>query len=394
MDLKSSLKNITANKIAFFVIIAIIGFLTLWFIGLRVGKPVAQSICISLMSNNTQEARMDRVSTVEAETTTLGTMSKRIRSVGNIRATKSVTIKSEMAGRITEILFEEGSEVKEGDLIIKFEDKEYLGAYKQAEGEHTLAKANFERSEKLFQQKVESPKKFDEAKASLQISEGKLLSAQANVDRAHIKAPFSGVIGLINVTPGAFVQGATDLVTIVNDKTVDVTFKVPENNALEVGQGQVVEVKLDAHKNQVFTGTVTAVDASIDKLSHSLEVKAQIPNPNGMLRDGQFAEVSVIVGEKGNTISVDEATINRMGEIEYVWIVERGRAEQRRVLTGTRENGRVEIIAGLLPDQIVVTSGQLKLSPGVKVAITNIEEENAAAEAEIKAAETGKEDSN
>ena len=140
----------------------------------------------------------------------------------------------------------------------------------------------------------------------------------------------------------------------------------------DIGVGQVVEVKVSAFKDQVFTGMIEAVDAKVEQESHSVQVKGVIPNPDNLLRDGLFANVSLIVGEKGNTMTVDESSIERIGEIEFVWVVERGRAEKRRVLTGSRENGQVEIVAGLQPGQIVVTSGQIKLSDGAKVKISNM----------------------
>ena len=224
----------------------------------------------------------------------------------------------------------------------------------------------------MHEQKVESNKKLDEANASMKMTEGKLLQAKANLEKANIKAPFDGTIGIMNISAGAFVQGSTDLVTVVDNKSVKVTFKVPEKNVHDIGVGQVVEVKVSAFKDQVFTGMIEAVDAKVEQESHSVQVKGVIPNPDNLLRDGLFANVSLIVGEKGNTMTVDESSIERIGEIEFVWVVERGRAEKRRVLTGSRENGQVEIVAGLQPGQIVVTSGQIKLSDGAKVKISNM----------------------
>ena len=366
------LKTLKASQAVLAILAIIICFLSLWFVVLRVGKPVTRSICVAAMSTDRVIDREQRVRVIEAQTVTLGTVSKRINTVGHMRANAMVVIKSELSGRIAELLFTEGGAVKKGDLIIRFEDAEYRAAVQIAEGEHENAKANLERISKLHEQKVESNKKLDEANASMKMTEGKLLQAKANLEKANIKAPFDGTIGIMNISAGAFVQGATDLVTVVDNKSVKVTFKVPEKNVHDIGVGQVVEVKVSAFKDQVFTGMIEAVDAKVEQESHSVQVKGVIPNPDNLLREGLFANVSLIVGEKGNTMTVDESSIERMGEIEYVWVVERGRAEKRRVLTGARENGQVEIVAGLQPGQIVVTSGQIKLSDGAKVKISNM----------------------
>lgn len=360
-------------------LVLIVCFLTLWFLSLRLGKPVVRSICISAMSTDRPIDREQRVRVIEAQTVSLGTVSKRINTVGHLRANAVVMIKSELSGKIAEILFTEGSAIKKGDLIIQFEDAEHKAALQIAEGEFEHAKANFERISKLHEQKAASNKQFDEENARLKMAEGKYLQAKANLEKANIKAPFDGTIGIMNISSGAFVQAGTELVTIVDNKSVKVTFKVPEKNVHDVGPGQVVEVKTSAFKDQIFTGTIEAVDAKVEQESHSIQVKGVIPNPDNLLRDGLFANVSLIIGEKGNSITVDESSVDRIGEIEYVWVVERGRAEKRRVLTGARENGQIEIIAGLQPGQIVVTSGQIKLSDGVKVKISNMPDPSAKA---------------
>lgn len=373
MNFSKKVKNLTTNQLIISFLILIIVFLVFWFVGLRVGKPVLRSVCVAALSNDNQVGLPEqKPRVIEAQTVSFGTMSKRINTVGHLRAKEVVVIKAELSARIAEILFTEGGVVKKGDLIIRFEDEDLKAAVQQAEGEHEVAKADFERVNSLFNKNIESTKKLDESKGRLKIAEGRLTASKANLEKANIKAPFDGTIGIINVSSGAFVQGATELVTIVDNTAVKVIFKIPEKNIHDVGVGQVAEIKVGALKKQIFNGTVEAVDARIDMESHSLQVKASIPNPDGLLREGLFADVSLIVGEKGNAISVDESAVDRLGEREFVWVVARGRADRRPVLTGTRENGKVEIVAGLQPNEIVVTSGQLKLSDGVKVKISNM----------------------
>lgn len=367
-----SLKTFNSNQTIAVLLALIICILAMWFITLRIGKPVVRSICISAMSVERSVDREQRVRVIEAQTVSLGTVSKRINTVGHLRANAVVTVKSELSGRIAEVLFIEGSIVKKGDTLIRFEDAEYKASLQIAEGEFDHAKANFERIFKLHEQKAASNKQLDEESARLKMAEGKYFQAKANMEKSCIKAPFDGVMGIMNISSGAFVQAGTELVTIVDNSSVKATFKIPEKNIHDVGPGQVVEVKVSAFKDQIFTGVVEAVDAKVEQESHSVQVKGVIPNPDNLLRDGLFANVSLIVGEKGNAMTVDESSVDRIGEIEYVWVVERGRAEKRRVLTGARENGQIEIIAGLQPGQIVVTSGQIKLSDGARVKISNM----------------------
>jgi membrane fusion protein (multidrug efflux system) len=352
------------------------GLLTIW-LALKALRPIARSACGYIMDSDDDKrlGREGRQVSVEASTVNLGTMSKRINTVGKLNANAIVTIKSEINGRIKEILFTEGREVSKGDPIIQFEDQDAQAELKQAEAEFARTEADFERLSKLHEQKIGSSKDYDKARADYKMSEAKVEAAKARLAKTVIQAPFDGTVGLINFSAGAFVQVNQELVTIVDSSPMRVEFKVPEKFANDVGVGQQAEVKIDAFKDQTFMAMVDAVDAKVESESHSIAIKASIPNENGLLKAGLFANISLIIGEKGDTLMVDEAAVDRDGEIEFVWTVEKGKAGRRRVLTGVRENGKIEIIAGIRPGQIVVTSGQIKLADGVRVKIVNPQEE-------------------
>ncbi len=374
MFLKNYFKE-NRNTWLMVVLGVVVGLLAMW-LALKALRPVVRSVCTYVLESDEDKGgnRQGRLVSVEATTVKMGTMSKRIATVGKLRANASVTIRSEMNGRIKELSFTEGGSVKEGQSIIKFEDSDAQAEVKTAEAELMLRKADFERSLKLHDQKIGSAKDLDKARAELGIADGRLDSARSKLDKTVIHAPFSGTIGLIDVSVGAYVQAAQDLVTIVDSTPIKVEFKVPEKNIHDIGVGQTVEVRIDAFKDQIFRGIVDAVDAQVQSESHSISIKAAISNEDGLLRPGLFANISLIIGEKGETILIDESAVDREGEIEFVWIIEKGKAGRRRILTGTREDGKIEIVAGLKPEQIVVTAGQLKLGDGVRVKITNMPE--------------------
>jgi len=207
------------------------------------------------------------------------------------------------------------------------------------------------------------------AKAQLEVAKAKLA-------KATIYAPFDGKIGLIDVSVGAIVDSQKELVTLVDFDPMKIDFKIPEKFIHDIGVGQTAEVKLDSIPNQVFQATVEAIDSRIDPQTHSIAVRATIPNEDGKLQTGLFGSVSVIIGIKNDALLVPESAIGREGDIEYVWVIVNGKSGRKRVLTGTRENGQVEITAGLRPNEIVVTSGQLKLGEGTAVKVSNLGGEN------------------
>lgn len=351
----------------------VVGLLCLWVV-FKIVKPVAKAVCVYIIESD-EDARSGkavRSVSVEAEAVKLGTMTRRITTVGKLNANAIVTIRSEIYGRIKELLASEGSAVQKGQPIIQFEDADATAELKQAEAEFVLKKADFERFEKLHGKSIGSAKDLDRARAEKDIAEAKLEAARSKVDKTKILAPFEGTLGLISLSPGAYVQANQEIVTIVDNTPIKIEFKVPEKHIHDVGAGQQAEIQIDAFKDKTFLATVDAVDAQVESESHSIAIKASVPNESGLLKAGMFANISLIIGEKGNTIMVDEAAVDRDGEIEYVWVVEKGKAARRRVLTGVREKGSIEIVAGLRPGQLVVTAGQIKLADGVRVKIMNM----------------------
>ena len=200
-----------------------------------------------------------------------------------------------------------------------------------------------------------------------------MAEAKARLEKHTILAPFDGSIGLIDVSPGAFVERGKKLVTIVDMTPMKIDFKVPAKYVRDIGAGQAVDFQFDS---RMFRAVVEAIDSNIDVESHSLAARASIANEDGYLTPGNFVSLKVITAERGDVVRVPESAIDRQGEIEVIWIIEKGKASLRRVITGGREDGYVEIVGGLEPGQTVVTAGQIKLSEGIPVKIAKPEIEN------------------
>jgi membrane fusion protein (multidrug efflux system) len=387
MSLESLLdffKKLTKDRLPLIIGGVVVGLLGMWVL-LRITNPIIKSACTSILQTDKSGMRRDvKPIQIEGKTVALGTITRRIATVGTLSANASVVIKPEIHGIIKETPFGDGTFVEKGAILIQFEDADAKAELKQAEAELVLRRSNFERSSALHKKQVESSQKYDQAASELGVAEARLEAAKAKLEKCTIKAPFSGIIGIKDVSVGAYVQAGQDLVTLVDLTPIKVDFKVPESYLQDVGVGQVAEIRLDSIKNQMFTAIIEAVEPSIEAQSHSMAIRASVPNEDGILKPGLFANVSVIIGEKNNAILIPESALDREGEIEFVYIVENGKATRRRVLTGTRENAQVEIIAGLKPGQQVVTAGQIKLSEGAPVLIVDPEAKNLAAEQEAE----------
>lgn len=350
------------------------------YVALRIARPILiQCAHYILRSERDRDADMtNREVTVEVEKIKKVVMPKYINTIGELKANASVVIHSELNGCIKELAFTEGSLVNKGDLLIRIDDAQFQAELRSNKAQLLAAKAEFERFKKLHDSGVGSGREYDKALAEMDIAKSRVEMAEAQLKKTEIRAPFEGTIGIIDVGPGSFVQTNQELVTLVDQTPIKVKFGVPGKFVNDVGIGQTVELKVDACKNRTFQGTVEAVDSHVDSATNSVWLRASIPNDHGTLKAGLFANVTLVIGEQGDTITVDEASVERIGEQEFVWIVDNGKARRTGVLTGMRDKGRIEVVAGLKEGQIVVVSGQLRLSEGTWVKPTNLSEEEMA----------------
>lgn len=373
-------KQFSIRKAAFVLGGALVGGFVLY----KVTKPMLVSLALHIV--NSQKKGQDtgegtRTIAVEAEKVIATTMPKHINTIGELKANRSVVLRPEISGIVSEILCKEGTEVKKGDVLIKLDDKQLQAEYRTHKAQYDASKTEFERYEKMRASGAGSGKEYDKVKGDMNTYKAKKETYEANLEKTKIRAPFDGVVGLIDIHEGAYVnpQQQQGLSTLVDASVIKVTFGIPGKFVNDIGVGQAVQMKVDACKGRVFRGIVEAIDSHVDPSTNTVSVRASVPNDDGALKAGLFASVSLIIGEQSGTITVDESAVDRMGEQEFVWIIDRGRARRVPILTGARERGRIEVIAGLKEGQTVVTAGQLRLTEGVWVRITNMEAQAAPA---------------
>lgn len=371
---KINKKILEIGKVRIYIVIGVlVSLLALLFVFKLLDRPT-KALCQYILSDDKEAAgaASERVVAVEAFPAEISPMSKRITTVGRLRANNSVVIKSEMPGgqgRIKKISFEQGTTVEKDDPLIEFEDTDLKARLSRAKAELQVKELDFNRVEQLLKQKIESQKKYDEAKGAMGMAQAQVEEADANLLKAQILAPFTGTAGIIEFSEGATVQNNQDLLKIVDESSMKVEFKVPERHVHDIGVGQIIELRVDAFKERLFKGAVEAVDSAIDTDTHSLSVRGSIPNKDAELKQGLFVNLDVITGEKGDVLQIEETAMHVKNDQEFVYIVEKGKAVQRGVLTGHRENGKIEIRSGLQRGQLVVTAGNVQ--SGMKVKITN-----------------------
>jgi len=308
---------------------------------------------------------------VEAAKVTAAPLSEQVTAIGTILSDEAVTVSSEIPGRLKEIHFQKGQPVEKGAPLFTLDDSVYRAQLADAEAKLKLAEQTHKRTAQLFSNKYATAQSADESASNLAVSTAAVELARVQLEKAHIVAPFSGIVGLRHVSVGEYIAAGQALVNLEAIDPVKADFRVPERFLPAIKVGQTIRIKVDAFPGEMFEGKVYAIDPRLDIAGRSLVVRAMVPNRDQRLRPGLFARISVLLQLKEDALSVPEQAIVPQGDSQFVFKIVDGTAKLTKVITGTRREGRVEIIEGLAAGDQVVTAGQLKIRDGAPVSVVN-----------------------
>jgi membrane fusion protein (multidrug efflux system) len=251
-------------------------------------------------------------------------------------------------------------------LLVKLNDADLMATRTRARYRKELAVLKEQRVAQLLKMGVARQEEYDMALNDLHIQDAEIELTEAQIAKTEIRAPFDGVVGLRYVSEGAYVTAATRVATLQRLERLKVDFSVPEKYATRVRVGSPIQLTV-AGGDRRFGGAIYAIDPRIDSTTRTVLIRAVCPNPQSRLFPGAFASVTLKLGELDNAVLVPATAVVPGLNAKTVFVVKDGKAELRTVITGTRLEDRVQILAGLEPGEVVVTSGVLQLSPGQNV---------------------------
>lgn len=290
-----------------------------------------------------------------------------LEAVGSLRANEDVVLRPEISGRVVAIRFTEGQRVARGAPLVVLDGSVYRAELDKARVNLDLARRNHERARELVEKKLGSVRDEDVAEAALRSAEAELALAKARLDKATITAPFAGMVGLREVSPGDYVAAGQDLVRIVDLDIMKVDFLLPESALPLVGEADTIKVLPDALPGESFDGQVYAMEPAVTETSRSLTLRARIANSGARLKPGMFARVQLKASHAMRGVVVPETAIVPGAERPAVFRVNAGRAEHVPVSVGERGPGWVQVTDGLAAGEVVVVAGQEKLRDGALV---------------------------
>ena len=298
-----------------------------------------------------------------------GTVAIEISAVGSLLANESVMIRPGIPSRIEAIHFTEGQVVTTGTKLVTLYPSEYKGRAAASSAEAKLGAQRALRAEELFKKGFISQQGLDEARSNKELSAARKEEDLAWLAKTELFAPFTGIIGIRQVSPGAYLQPNQEIARLEDISVIKLDFRVPEMHLEKIKKGQEVSVRVDAYPQEQFTGRIFAIEPAVDEQTRTLLVRARIPNPDGKLRPGLFARVALALGSRDDALVIPEQAIVPRGQESFVFKVTEGKAKLTKVQTGIRRSGEVEIVSGVAAGDIVVTDGQIKIQDGEPVSV-------------------------
>ncbi|NIA69411.1 efflux RND transporter periplasmic adaptor subunit [Pelagibius litoralis] len=291
-------------------------------------------------------------------------------AVGTTRALRSVDIVPHVEGRMVEIDIVAGREVAAGTVLARLDDEIEQATLAESEAileERTRA---LERSEALLSRNNVSHATIDQVRSEVAIARAARERAQRRLADRTVRAPFAGVLGITAVDLGARVESDTVLTSLDDLSAVEIEFRLPETVYGQIDEGQPVTASTAAFPGRSFTGTVVVVDSRVDQTSRAFRVRARLPNEDRDLPAGMFMRLTLAMGERDAVVVTEEAILVQGGDA-FLFVVEDGKAVRRRITTGLRREGVVEVETGVTAGEPVISRGIQSLRDGIAVDVMN-----------------------
>jgi membrane fusion protein (multidrug efflux system) len=318
------------------------------------------------------------VSTVKAA---LNEWQPSIEAVGSLRAVNGADLSLEVNGVVDSLSFNSGDDVEQGAVLLKLRSEDDEAKLESLQATAELNQITSDRDQKQFKILAVSQATLDTDAANLKNAKAQVAQQQAILDKKTLRAPFAGHLGIRAVDLGQYLSAGTVIVTLQALDPIFVDFFVPQQAIAQVSMGQSVTAKIDAFKDETFTGKITALNPRVDPTSRNVQVRATLKNSDHRLIPGMYATINITTGAPKNYITLPQTAItyNPYGDTVYIVDSKAGDgsgkpqliARQTFVTTGATRGDQVAVLKGVNEGDTIVTAGQIKLHNGSTILIDN-----------------------
>jgi multidrug efflux system membrane fusion protein len=301
-------------------------------------------------------------------------------TIGDLAAVHQVDVSADVSGRVTDILFTAGATVKKGAPLVQLFDAPDQADLLSFKAQTLNAQLALDRAKALLAKSFGPQATVDQAQAAFDQASAGVSRTEAVISQKLVRAPFDGHLGVRRVEVGQYLSAGTLIVTLTDLSQVYANITVTEKDRAIIAVGQEVDIMVDAYPGRTFKGKITTIEPQISSDTRNVRVQATLDNPDGVLKPGMFATVSVVLPSKPAQVTLPETAVDYTLYGDSVFLVKETKgddgkvalnAERVPVTTGTRVHGRVAITKGLKPGDRVVAVGQLKLQSGAAIEISS-----------------------
>lgn len=293
-------------------------------------------------------------------------------TMATLDAMNSVELTAAASGRLVKLFAKDGANVQKGALLAKIDDSELRAQLKQAESSQQLAKQKMERTQGLVEKNAATQTDLEAADANLKSADASVELIKAQIAKTEVRAPFSGKLGFVNVSVGAWMTTGTSIATLSEVKKLKAKFALPQRYASNLKIGDMIDLR-DEERGINKAGKVKALDATMSESSRTRQIMVEVDNSKGELIAGSYAKVSVNLSTgltQAIPVPAEALTLDKDGA--FVYVVREGKAVQTYVQTGLRTPIAVDVHSGLTEGDTVVTSGLISMRNGAGVRIKEI----------------------
>lgn len=318
--------------------------------------------------------------TVTAVTAETSNWTSTLQAVGSLDAVQGVTVAAEVAGKVVSIEFEAGQSVAKGATLLQLDASSELAQLPGVDAEVALAKANLERFTRLLAEKIISKAEYDAAVAGDSQARAQAANLRAIIAKKTVKAPFAGRLGIRLVNLGQILREGDPIVSLQAPDPMYVNFQLPQGDLPQLQVGLPVRVTVDAALGQPFEGRITAINPEVDSATRNIRIQATLSNPEGVLRSGMFASVSVVLPQTSEVLVIPATAVHYAPYSDSVFVVEaKDPAQPESGLVLRQQFVRIErklgdfvaLASGLKAGEQVVSTGVFKLRNGQAVVVDN-----------------------
>lgn len=285
---------------------------------------------------------------------------------GSLEANETIEIRSEVSGIVESINFKEGSRVNKGQVLFRVNDLELRAQLAKIQTAQKLAAENARRAKLLLEKEAISQEEYDISEADFQSAQAESRLIEAQLAKATIRAPFSGIIGLRYISQGTYVTPSTPVARLVNTDQLKITFTIPEKYSSQIG---ITDTLLFTTSNaaEQHSAEIYAIEPEVDMSTRTLRMRAIAENKEGKLIPGTFANVFLPLAKVNNALLVPTQALIPIQNGKKIFVKENGVAKEIIVETGARTEDMVRVLSGLKPGDTVLTSGIMVLKNGSPV---------------------------